>query len=107
MEQVWYGVCVPCHKCKKETTIQACSFSADSEFRFTCYCFDCQEVIVWRVFASQLAHKALVSDMEKQTPIVPATRVLRPPILPKPEKVTEEDKKFLHDFGIDPEEMDK
>ena len=99
----WWGISLSCPKCKADTTLQLMAYSADGEFRLTFYCVDCRETIQWRVFASQLAHRAMLNDMEKQTPIVPATRVLRPPILPKPEKVTEDDRKFLEDFGISPD----
>jgi hypothetical protein len=99
----WYGINLQCGVCKNDTVLQAAGYSADGEMSFTFYCTTCKEAKQWRVFASQLCHMALLNDAcsvkRHQQP-----RPLIPPVKPPPEKMTKEDRKMFHDYGIIPPE---
>ena len=102
MNSQWWGVNLPCTECRGETSLQLVLFSADGELKFTFYCSKCRKILDWVVGATQLAHRALMCDMDRYHKPHPTNRPLSPP-LSKPEKLTEKDKKLLSDFGIDEE----
>ena len=97
----WYAASIPCPSCKEESAlIQSVSYSADGEMRFTRYCETCKETLYWRVFASQLAHRALCKDTENEI----KTPAQINPAPGQPEKLTDQDKKLERSMGIDPGE---
>ena len=102
MNQSWWDIAFSCVDCKTALPISLAAFSADGEFRFTFYCDKCKQTFNWRAFASKLQHIALMNDMEKEKKIIPA-QPQKKVIIP-PEKLTDKDKKFLSDFGINSEE---
>lgn len=100
MDIGWYLVHIPCPMCKGEfTDIMSASYAADGELKFSRYCATCKETISWRVFASQLAHRALCNDLEKDGK--PPLKTLEMPR--QPEKLTENDRKLERSMGIEPE----
>lgn len=82
-------------------------FSSDGELRFLLECDKCKIILNWRVFASALAEKARDNDIARchTSPVIPVSRRLTPPLAIPPEKLSEEDKQILKDFGIDPDSM--
>ena len=104
MDVHFWHVKLTCLKCSSDVVLQACQFSSDGELKFTFYCFDCKQVWLYRVFASQLVSMALVNDVEEyvKSRNEPG-RPVRPPLLTPPPLFTEEDKKLERDMGIDPD----
>ena len=90
----WWGILVFCPQCKKQASLQTVCHSADGEFLFTCYCFDCKAVVTWQTFASQLQHQALLQDLKK----VAKPEVLKPPVV---EDHKRDDDDWLHGMGIE------
>ena len=93
----WYGVARKC-ECDTDGNLYQFAFSADGEFLFSFYCPKCKKPFHWRIYASQLQHDALCRDVVKSR----RGKVIPESIIP-PEKLSDKDKKLLHDFGIDEE----
>ena len=58
----WHTATLECPQCKAPCVLQLAAFSADSEISFQFTCPKCNEIFTWRVYASALAHKALMND---------------------------------------------
>ena len=107
MQMTWWGANLLCPKCNKDTTLQLCNFSADGELMFVFYCTTCKELIHWRIFASSLAHRALVQDInrEKNKQLAPSKPVKPPLQISRViDKLTVADAKWLKSMEIDPED---
>ena len=111
LAQHFWGVDVFCPKCKKSATLQLVLFSADGELKMTYFCFGCREALEYRTFASALAHRALLNDIDaerKETKRKREERGGRPPLEPPlavpPPAITDEDRKWEREMGIDPGE---
>ena len=107
MKPKWWSVEVQCQTCKVPADINGVNFSADSEIAICVTCPKCKESFRWHIFATALAHRALVNDLmnEKVEKLVRATP-LRPPLsLPAtPERLTVRDAKWLKEMNVDPED---
>lgn len=91
----WSNINVKCPTCHKHGVIQFVQVSADGELNFVAYCAACAILIQWRVFASQLAHLALMNDLKVNQP--------KPLALPTP-LYTADDQQFFRDNGIQGED---
>lgn len=105
----WWAVSINCPKCNGETTLQLANYSSDGELWYVFSCNACKELLHWKVFATSLARKALMSDMEKhekaQQNLTPGKPVKPPLALPRvPEKLTVDDFKWLKAMEIEPPE---
>lgn len=107
MEMQWWGATIQCPECKCDTVLQIAMFSADGELKFTFWCPKCKELYHWRVFATSLQHQAFINDMEKAQRVIPVSRPLKPPLQIPPEKISEEDRNFMKDFHIDPDDPEQ
>ena len=108
---LWHKYKADCPKCGNEFSILEFAYSADSQYRFTLGCEKCGMTVQWLPFASQFQQMAQEADFQymlgeskKPKPGAP----LVPPISIQPhaesiQEMTDEDKKFLKDSGIDPE----
>ena len=107
METQWYNIEFKCTECESKTHLQKAIFSADGELCFTFYCGKCKEQRQWRVYASRLQHKALLSDMKRDPSTRRRGRKITPveaksPTPPQKAELTEKDKEFLRKLKIDP-----
>ena len=100
---MWWSASCTCPECKVECTLQVAFFKADGQFQFTYWCSKCKELYNWEVYASQVAHQALMNDMEKARKAPPTIQPVQPPLRLKPPLMTEQDRKFEKDIGIDPD----
>jgi len=98
---MWWGAVCTCPECKVECTLQVAFFKADGQLQYTYWCPKCKEIYNWEVYASQVAHQALMNDMEKARKAPPTIQPVQPPLRLKPPLLTEKDKKDAHDMGID------
>ena len=107
MQPQWIEMGLRCPDCKLEITITQIAYSADGEWRFSGKCSKCHRLVWLRNFATYFAYQALRNDIERchKPPVVPTNRRLTPPLAIPPEKLSEEDKQILKDFGIDPDSM--
>ena len=101
MKKHWWGTFLHCPECKSECILQLMFFAADGELQFKYWCPKCKEIYQWDVYATQLAHQALLNDMENDRKNPPTIQPVKPPLRLKPPLMTEEDKKDAHDMGID------
>ena len=101
MEKFWWGTSCICPECKVDCTLQVVFFAADGQLQFTYWCPKCKEILRWEVYATQLAHQALLNDMKKARKAPPTIQPVQPPLRLKPPLLTEKDKKDAHDMGID------
>jgi len=106
IEQGWSKVGILCPDCKQQVKLDEAAVSADSEFRFSGLCPKCKERVIWRVFAGQLIHQALCNDIARchTSPVIPVSRRLTPPLAIPPEKISDDDRKLLEEFGICPDD---
>jgi hypothetical protein len=97
-----------CPVCHKDCELQKLLFSADSELEFIFMCLDCKRLVQWKVFATALAHRALMNDMEKTHKKEVQTGPIKPPLqLPAGEpdlKLTKQDRRDLKSLHILPPE---
>jgi hypothetical protein len=109
MEQGWSKCGILCPDCHQQVQLDDIASSADGELRISGICPKCKERVNWRVFASQLAHQALCNDITRchKPNTIPVSRRLAPPLAIPLEKISEDDKKLLHEFGIDPNEEER
>jgi hypothetical protein len=111
MDTSWYPIAVPCPKCEKITVVFRVTYSADGELRFDCFCKDCKLNLEWKTYASQLAHSANCYDFETHLEKIKLRSSFKPngkppitPLVPPLAGVmTDDDRKFEHDCGIDTE----
>ena len=103
MQQAWSNCGILCPDCKQQVRLDDVASSADGELRISGLCPKCRERVSLRVFATALAHQALCNDIARchTSPIVPVSRRLNPPLAIPPEKISDDDKRLLHEFGID------
>jgi len=101
MEKFWWGTSCICPECKVDCTLQVVFFAADGQLQFTYWCPKCKEILRWEVYATQLAHQALLNDMKKARKAPLTIQPVQPPLRLKPPLLTEKDKKDAHDMGID------
>jgi hypothetical protein len=101
MKMQWWGCMLTCPECKGETILQLVLFSADGQIQLSYWCPKCKEIYRWDVFATQLAHQALMNDMEKARKNPPTIQPVQPPLRLKPPLITDQDRNFAHGFGID------
>jgi hypothetical protein len=106
MKPKWWGAAVQCQTCDIPANINGLNFSADGELAITARCPKCQRDFFWKVFASALAHRALLNDMtaHKVEKLV-RNSPLRPPLeLPAPPPhLSNEDAAWFLELHIDPE----
>lgn len=100
MQMKWYGVARKCAECDTDSNLYEVAFSSDSELRFAFVCPKCKKSFGWRVFASQLAHDALIRDLSKchTGKVIPAEA----PAVIRTEDFTEEDLKLFKLMNITP-----
>ena len=98
---MWWSASCTCPECKVECTLQVSFFKADGQLQFTYWCHKCKELYNWEVYASQVAHQALMNDMEKARKAPLTIQPVQPPLRLKPPLVSDKDKKDAHDMGID------
>jgi hypothetical protein len=110
----WHGVSIDCVNCNIPCLFVGAAFSADLEFAFNFKCSKCGENFNWRVYASALAHKALIDDMafEKMKRIERKMKGLIDPPLAEPAipatlALTEDDKAWERAMHISPNDDDR
>ena len=99
MNHQWWYTGIKCPKCEGDPTLQMVAYAADGELRFSYYCVTCKEMLHWRIYSSALAIRALMLDLEHNTPV--ESKPVKPPLRLKPPLLTEKDKEDAHDMGID------
>ena len=105
LDQRWYSQSFPCPKCGTTMELMSFAYSADGQFQFMFSCENCGMMLSWSPFASQLQEMARRADYalefksgaEEEKERGP----VRPPMAEKPEEMTDEDRKFLKDLGIE------
>lgn len=104
MDMRWWGLDIRCAECKVPMMVVNCYFSADGELRFPLVCPKCKQDNEYRVYASGLQWQAMHNDLEKCLKAqAQAGRPLLPPVRPASKNLSDEDKRFLKEQGIDPE----
>ena len=106
----WYSASLICPKDNAPCILRITAYSADGEIHFGFQCPICNENFVWQIFATSLAHQALIQDLEarrtdrKLNRAVnnEISRIVRPPM--KPEVFTQQDLDELKAFHIKDEE---
>ena len=101
MEKFWWGTSCICPECKVDCTLQVVFFAADGQLQFTYWCPKCKEILRWEVYATQLAHQALLNDMKKARKAPLTIQPVQPPLRLKPPLISDQDKEDAHDMGID------
>lgn len=115
MDNRWWGLQeVRCPECESASFLIEVHFSTDGQLRFLYLCSNkgCEnskKYFPLFYYASQLQAIAMGLDMDKHCEgCIRRDKPIKPPLKelpPAPAKETPEDKKFLHDLGIeDPEE---
>ena len=106
MEQTWMKCGMLCPDCKQQVKLDDVAASADGELRISGLCPKCHERVSLRVFATALAHQALCNDIARchTSPVIPVSRRLTPPLAIPPEKISDDDRKLLEEFGICPDD---
>ena len=107
MKMSWWGASCQCQECNSDTILQMVMFASDGQFRFIYWCQRCKDTRMWDVYASQIAHQALLNDLEKARKASPTVKPLKPPLQIKPPLMTDKDKKDAHDMGINLENGDE
>ena len=98
---IWWGIGLPCSKCKEACTLSDVMYSSDGELCFIFVCHRCKEEYRWRVFTTALIRQALVNDLEKNAREKKPPQKLLPPLK---EDHAKDDAEFLHQNGISPED---
>ena len=101
LDMQWWGCSLTCPECNIETVLGSFAFSADGGLQMAYECSKCKRKYKWEIFATQLAHKALLNDIEKARRAPQTVQAVRPPLLLKLPLMSEQDKKDAHDMGID------
>ena len=96
MVQTWTIVTISCVQCGQVAELKQVECSSDGQLRFLCACHQCKHMVQWLPFATQLAHLALMKDIERSVEIKATLAV---PLIPAP-AFNEEDGKFLTDLNI-------
>jgi hypothetical protein len=116
MKHQWWKIGCACPKCGKSMQVMEAAHSSDGQFQFTLVCDDDALMIQWEPYASKLQDIARDNDLEnaqkeeqerngqhenkKQKFRGHLTPPLAKPARPA-EPLTDRDKKFLKDSGIE------
>lgn len=99
----WYPINLVCETCKDPLTVTGIFTSADGEIRFDLICVRCGTSGKATFVTSRLHLQDLMYDMEnaleERNKPISKPRPVRPPIIDP--SITEKDKSFLHDLGIE------
>ena len=100
----WWNIEAQCNECKVSCTLQEALFSADGELTYIFQCPKCKTLVRRTLFASALAHRALMQDFHAKTnqPNTPVQPLLQLP--PAPRTLTKQDVRDLRSLHIDPED---
>lgn len=102
----WWNIEAQCNECKVSCTLQEALFSADGELTYIFQCPKCKTLVRWTLFASALAHRALMQDFHAKTNAKPCVQAPAQPITPPlalpapPITLTKQDERQLHSWGI-------
>ena len=98
----WWNIDAQCNECNVSCKLQEALFSADGELTFIFQCPKCKTLVRWTVFATALAHRAIMQDFHAKTNTerTPAQPPLTLP--PPPPKLTAQDMRDLQKWAIEP-----
>ena len=96
MIQTWTNLEITCCTCKNIAELKEIHCAADGQFKFVCACHTCKSMVHWCPYASQIAHIALLKDIERTKELETALAV---PLI-SPPAFTPEDAEFFKTFHI-------